>query len=139
MDAAVVREPFKWMSDSSRVSPSSRERMLVGHLDGGSRFLNPSPPRPVGPAARRLARQGVDRQPDVLVGNAHEAELIDVFVDDTVIQIWSKNHLIKTVAGTRTGPVRKVRASASNINRLRSAKHQLALDRGHHPGGAARG
>jgi hypothetical protein len=22
-----------------------------------------------------------------------------VFVDDTVIQVWSKNHLIKTVAG----------------------------------------
>jgi hypothetical protein len=37
------------------------------------------------------------------VGNAYKAQLVDVFVDDTVIPVWSKNHLIKTVARTRSG------------------------------------
>jgi transposase InsO family protein len=36
------------------------------------------------------------------VTNAFKGELIDVFVDETTIQAWSKNHLIKTVA--RSGP-----------------------------------
>jgi hypothetical protein len=30
------------------------------------------------------------------VGNAYPAELVDVFADETTIQVWSKNHLIKT-------------------------------------------
>jgi uncharacterized protein YifN (PemK superfamily) len=50
------------------------------------------------------------------VGNAYRAQLVDVFVDDTVIQVWSKNHLIKTVARARTGRVRKVRADGLHIN-----------------------
>ena len=41
------------------------------------------------------------------VTNAYKGELVDVFVDDTTIQAWSKNHLIKTVARVRPGPVRK--------------------------------
>jgi transposase InsO family protein len=38
------------------------------------------------------------------VGNAYRAELVDVFVDETLIQVWSKNHLIRTVARQRSGP-----------------------------------
>ena len=37
------------------------------------------------------------------VGNAFKGELVDVFVDDTTIQVWSQNHLIKTMARTRSG------------------------------------
>jgi ferredoxin len=36
------------------------------------------------------------------VTQACNAELVDVFVDETVIQVWSKNHLIKSVAPTGT-------------------------------------
>jgi transposase InsO family protein len=57
------------------------------------------------------------------VGNAFKTELVDVFVDETTIQVWSKNHLIKTVARTRTGPVRKVRADGLHV------KHQPTTNR----------
>ena len=56
--------------------------------------------------------------------NAFKGELIDIFVDATTIQAWSKNHLIKTVARTRTGPVRKVRADGLNV-----VKHQPKTSR----------
>jgi transposase InsO family protein len=49
------------------------------------------------------------------VTNAFKGELIDVFVDDTVIQAWSKNHLIKTVARERSGLVRKLRADGLHV------------------------
>jgi transposase InsO family protein len=49
------------------------------------------------------------------VTNAYKGDLIDVFVDDTVIQAWSKNHLIRTVARSRSGPVRKVRADGLHV------------------------
>jgi hypothetical protein len=57
------------------------------------------------------------------VGNAYKGELVDVFVDETVIQVWSKNHLAKTVARERSGPVRKVRADGLHV------KHQPNTDR----------
>ena len=47
-----------------------------------------------------------------MTANAYKGELVDVFVDRTVIQVWSKNHLIRTVARVREGRVRKVRADA---------------------------
>ncbi len=47
----------------------------------------------------------------------------DVFVDDSVIQVWSKNHLVKTVARVRKGPVRKVRADGLHV------KHQPNTNR----------
>jgi hypothetical protein len=58
---------------------------------------------------RRVASNGlvsVDNQM-FSVGNAYKTQLVDVFVDDTVIQVWSNNQLIKTVAewlGRRFGP-----------------------------------
>ncbi len=74
---------------------------------------------------RRVASNGIVSVDSQMfsVGNAFKAELVDVFVDDTVIQVWSKNHLIKTVARARTGPVRKVRADALHV------KHQPDTDR----------
>ena len=69
---------------------------------------------------RRVASNGVVSVDNQMfsVGNAYRAELVDVFVDDTVIQVWSKNHLIKTIARTRKGPVRKIRADGLHV------KHQ---------------
>jgi len=66
---------------------------------------------------RRVASNGiisVDTQM-FSVGNAFKAQLVDVFVDDSVIQVWSKNHLIKTIARARTGPVRKVRTDGLHV------------------------
>jgi len=60
------------------------------------------------------------------VTNAYKAELVDVFVDDTVIQVWSKNHLIKTVARLRSGPVRKVRADGLNVKRQPTTRRQAS-------------
>ena len=50
------------------------------------------------------------------VTNAYKGELVDVFVEGTVIQVWSKNHLIRTVARIREGRVRKVRADGLHVN-----------------------
>jgi transposase InsO family protein len=60
------------------------------------------------------------------VGNAFKAELVDVFVDETLIQVWSKNHLIRTVARQRSGPVRKVRADGLNVKRQPDTKRQAS-------------
>jgi uncharacterized protein YifN (PemK superfamily) len=57
------------------------------------------------------------------VGNAYRSELVDVLVDETTIQVWSKNHLIRTVARERSGPVRKIGADALH------AKHHLNTKR----------
>jgi hypothetical protein len=74
---------------------------------------------------RRVASNGyvsVDNQA-FSFGNAFKAELVDVFVDETTIQVWSKNHLIRTIARIRSGPVRKVRADGLHV------KHQLDTKR----------
>ncbi len=67
------------------------------------------------------------------VTNAYRGELVDVFVDATVIQVWSKNHLIKTVAARERGGYGRLEPMGytSRISRLHSVKHQPALDRGH--------
>ena len=69
---------------------------------------------------RRVASNAVVSVDNQLfsVANAFKGELVDVFVDQTTIQVWSKNHLIKTVARQRSGPVRKVRADGLHV------KHQ---------------
>jgi transposase InsO family protein len=69
---------------------------------------------------RRVASNGVVSVDNQLfsVANAFKGALVDVFVDQTTIQVWSKNHLIKTVARQRSGPVRKVRADGLHV------KHQ---------------
>jgi hypothetical protein len=66
---------------------------------------------------RRVASNGiisVDNQM-LSVGNAYNAELVNLMVDDSVIQVWSKNHLIKTVAREREGRVRKIRADGLHV------------------------
>jgi transposase InsO family protein len=66
---------------------------------------------------RRVASNGilsVDNQV-TSVGNGFAGQLVDVFVDDSVIQVWSKNHLVKTIARSRSGPVRKVRSDGLHV------------------------
>ena len=75
---------------------------------------------------RRVASNGVISVDNQMfsVGNAYKEALVDAFVDDTTIQIWSQNHLIKTVARLRKGPVRKVRADG--LHRPRSAEGKVS-------------
>ena len=77
---------------------------------------------------RRVGSNGyvsVDNQA-FSVGNAFKAELVDAFVDETTIQVWSKNHLIKTVARARSGPVRKVRADGLHVKDQPDTKRQAS-------------
>jgi transposase InsO family protein len=75
---------------------------------------------------RRVASNGVVSVDNQMfsVGNAYKGVLVDAFVDDTTIQIWSQNHLVKTVARARKGPVRKVRADG--LHRPRSAEDEMS-------------
>lgn len=67
---------------------------------------------------RRVASNGVVSVDNQLfsVGNAFKGALVDVLVDDTTIQVWSQNHLIKTVARLRKDPGRKVRADGLHVS-----------------------
>lgn len=60
------------------------------------------------------------------VTQAYKGEFVDVCVDVTVIQVWWKNHLIKTVARSRSGPVRKIRADGLNVKRQPNTKLQAS-------------
>ena len=66
---------------------------------------------------RRVGSNGIVSVDNQLfsAGNAYKHQLVDVFVDDTVIQVWCQNHLIKTVARTRKGQVRKVRSDGLGV------------------------
>lgn len=77
---------------------------------------------------RRVASNGVVSVDNQMfsVGNAYRAELVDVFVDETTIQVWSKNHLVKTVPRTRSGPVRKIRADGLHVKHQPDTKRQAS-------------
>ncbi len=67
---------------------------------------------------RRVGSNGVVSVDNQMfsVGNAYKGQLVDALVDDTTIQVWHQNHLIKTVARVRKGPVRKIRADGLRVN-----------------------
>ena len=77
---------------------------------------------------RRVASNGIVSVDNQMfsVGNAYKAQLVDVFADDTTIQVWSKNHLIKTVARSRSGRVRKVRADGLHVKHQPDTKRQAS-------------
>jgi len=77
---------------------------------------------------RRVASNGVVSVDNQLfsVSNAFKGELVDVFVDATTIQVWSKNHLIRTVARTRSGAVRKVRSDGLHVKDQPNTKRQAS-------------
>ena len=63
--------------------------------------------------SRRVASNGVisvDWQ-QISVGTHRGGEIVDVHVTDRLLEIWAGNALIKTVARTTQGGVRKKRAS----------------------------
>jgi transposase InsO family protein len=62
------------------------------------------------------------------VGNAYKDQLADVFVDGSVIQVWSRNHLIKTLARTRTGPVRKIRSDGLHVKPKQNTEGKASGD-----------
>jgi transposase InsO family protein len=106
-------------------TPAERFRLEPLARDASSVPVDEAEDHPGQWVLRRVASNGVvsvDNQ-TFSVGNAYKAQLVDVFVDDTVIQVWSKNHLIKTVARARSGRVRKVRADALHV------KHQPNTNR----------
>jgi transposase InsO family protein len=77
---------------------------------------------------RRVASNGilsVDNQ-IVSAGNGFKGQLVDVFVDDSVIQVWHQNHLVKTVARLRKGPVRKVRADGLHVKDQPNTKRKAS-------------
>ena len=79
---------------------------------------------------RRVGSNGVISVDNQMfsVGNAFKGQLVDALVDKSVIQVWSKNHLIKTVARTRSGPVRKIRADGLHVKDQPNTKRQASGD-----------
>ena len=77
---------------------------------------------------RRVGSNGVMSVDNQMfsVGNAYKGQLVDAFVDDTTIQVWHQNHLIKTVARLRKGPVRKIRADGLHVKHQAEPKRQAS-------------
>ncbi len=107
-------------------TPAERFRLVAPTKDGASVPTESAEDAKGQWVLRRVASNGVMSVDNQMfsVGNAYNGALVDVFVDDTTIQVWSQNHLIKTVARTRRGPVRKVRADG--LHRPRSAEGKLS-------------
>ena len=109
-------------------TPAERFRLLPVSVDGASVPVDPAEEHRGQWVLRRVGSNGflsVDNQ-IFSVGNAYKAELVDVFVDATLIQVWSKNHLVKTVARERSGPVRKIRADGLNVKRQPNTNRQAS-------------
>jgi transposase InsO family protein len=106
-------------------TPAERFRLTPLAADASSIPVDEAEDHPGQWVLRRVASNGVVSVDNQMfsVGNAYKAQLVDVFVDATTIQVWSKNHLIKTVARMRGGRVRKVRADGLHV------KHQLNTNR----------
>ena len=106
--------------------PADRFRLPELAKDKMSVPVDSAEDRPGQWILRRVATNGVisvDNQA-FSVGNAFKEQVVDVFVDDTTIQVWSHNHLVKTVARARTGPVRKVRGDG--LHRPRSTDSKVS-------------
>ena len=77
---------------------------------------------------RRVGSNGVVSVDNQMfsVGNAYKGQIVDAFVDDTTIQVWHQNRLIKTVARLRKGPVRKVRADGLHVTHQAEPKRRAS-------------
>ena len=109
-------------------TPAERFRIAPVTKDGISIVVDQAEDQPGQWVLRRVASNGVVSVDNQMfsVGNAYRAELVDVFVDEMTIQVWSKNHLIKTVARTRSGPVRKIRADGLHVKQQADTKRQAS-------------
>ncbi len=109
-------------------TPAERFGLKPIARDGASVPVDPNEDKAGQWVLRRVASNGVISVDNQMfsVGNAYAAELVDVFVDEQVIQVWSKNHLVKTVARTRSGPVRKIRADGLHVKHQPDTKRQAS-------------
>jgi transposase InsO family protein len=109
-------------------TPAERFRIAPVTKDGISIVVDQAEDQPGQWVLRRVASNGVVSVDNQMfsVGNAYRAELVDVFVDETTIQVWTKNHLIKTVARTRSGAVRKIRADGLHVKHQADTKRQTS-------------
>ena len=109
-------------------TPAERFRLLPVSVDGVSIPVDPAEDHRGQWVFRRVGSNGMVSVDNQLfsVTQAYNGELVDVFVDGTVIQVWSKNHLIRTVARARTGPVRKIRADGLNVKRQPNTNRQAS-------------
>ncbi len=109
-------------------TPAERFRLAPLAKDGSSVPVDEHEDHPGQWVLRRVASNGVVSVDNQMfsVGNAYKAELVDVFVDETTIQVWSRNHLIKTIARERSGRVRKVRADALHVKHQPDTKRQAS-------------
>jgi transposase InsO family protein len=109
-------------------TPAERFRLAPLAKDAASVPIDPAEDHPGQWVLRRVASNGIVSVDNQMfsVGNAFKAELVDVFVDGTTIQVWSKNHLIKTVARARTGRVRKVRSDGLHVKHQPDTKRQAS-------------
>lgn len=98
--------------------PAERFRLLPTTKDPASVPVHSEEDKNGQWVLRRVGSNGVVSVDNQMfsVGNAYKAQLVDAFVDDTTIQVWHQNHLIKTVARVRKGPVRKIRADGLRVN-----------------------
>jgi hypothetical protein len=126
-----------WVTDYNTVRPhqaldmaTPSERFGLGALakDGSSVPVDEHEDHAGQWVLRRVGSNGVVSVDNQVfsVGNAFKAELVDVFVDETTIQVWSKNHLIKTVARTRSGRVRKVRSDGLHVKDQPNTRRQAS-------------
>jgi transposase InsO family protein len=109
-------------------TPAERFRLAPVTVDGVSIPVDEHEDRAGQWVLRRVGSNGVmsvDNQ-QFSVTNAFKGALVDVFVDETTIQVWSKNHLIKTVARDRSGPVRKIRADGIHVKAQANTKRQAS-------------
>jgi hypothetical protein len=133
---AVAQDALdEWVNDYNTVrphqalemaTPADRFRMQPGSRDGTLVPTESADDHAGQWVLRRVASNGVVSVDNQMfsVGNAYKGVLVDAFVDDTTIQIWSQNHLVKTVARLRKGPVRKVRADG--LHRPTSAEDKVS-------------
>jgi len=134
---AAQAELDGWVEDYNTVrphqaldmaTPAERFRLLPVSVDGVSIPVDPAEDHRGQWVLRRVGSNGMVSVDNQLfsVTQAYNGELVDVFVDATVIQVWSKNHIIKTIARERTGPVRKIRADGLNVKRQPNTNRQAS-------------
>jgi hypothetical protein len=109
-------------------TPADRFRLRPISTDGTSVPVDQAEDHRGQWVLRRVGSNGMVSVDNQLfsVTNAYRGELVDVFVDETLIQVWSKNHLIRTVARERSGLVRKVRADGLIVKRQPNTKRQAS-------------
>jgi hypothetical protein len=77
---------------------------------------------------RRVASNGVVSVDNQMfsVGNAYRAELVDVFVDETTIQVWSKEPPNQDRRQDQIRTRRKIRADGLHVKHHPDTKRQAS-------------